>query len=150
MNDHLLYLSESDVAALGLDPDTLRAAVAAAFASKARGRAEASGKSVINIAPGHLFQAKPGVMRDAGYAGMKWFGLVPPGSTAGPSISSLIVLSDIPSFRDPALIMVDHLKEIWIDAELDVVDTPVYYNRVFKRDYAPGTLRERLGTRHPA
>ena len=43
---------------------------------------------------------------------------------------------NIPAPLAPALIMVDHLKEIWIDAELDVADTPVYYNRVFKKDYA--------------
>ncbi len=97
MTDHILYLSESDVASIGLEFDELRAAVAAAFASKARGRSEASPKSVLNIGPAHVFQAKPGVLRDAGYAGTKWFGLVPPGSTSGPSISSLIVLSDIPS-----------------------------------------------------
>ncbi len=45
---------------------------------------------------------------------------------------------DIPTFRDPALIMVDHLKEIYIDAEVEVADTTQYYNRVFKRDYAVG------------
>ena len=53
-------------------------------------------------------------------------------------LKTKVFTRDIPSFRDPALIMVDHLKEIWIDAELDVADTPVYYNRVFKRDYAVG------------
>ncbi len=97
MTDQILYLGESDVANIGLGINELLTAVAAAFASKARGRSEAATKSVLTIGPGHVFQAKPGVLRDAGYAGMKWFGLVPPGSSAGPSISSLIVLSDIPS-----------------------------------------------------
>ena len=45
---------------------------------------------------------------------------------------------DIPTFRDPALILADQLKEIYLDAELEVVDTPIYYNRVFKKDYSVG------------
>ena len=31
--------------------------------------------------------------------------------------------------------MIDHLKQIYIDGELEVIDTSVYYNRVFKKDY---------------
>ena len=53
-------------------------------------------------------------------------------------LQTKVFTRDIPTFRDPALIMVDHLKEIYIDAQLDVVDTPLYYNRVFKKDYAIG------------
>ncbi len=45
---------------------------------------------------------------------------------------------DIPTFRDPALIMVDQMKEIYIDGELDVVDTTLFYNRVFRKDYSIG------------
>jgi peptide/nickel transport system substrate-binding protein len=43
---------------------------------------------------------------------------------------------NIATFRDPAVILIDQLKPIWIDAELEVIDTAVYYNRVFKKDYA--------------
>ena len=53
-------------------------------------------------------------------------------------LQTKVFTRDIPTFRDPALIMVDHMKEIYIDAQLDVVDTPLYYNRVFKKDYAIG------------
>ena len=53
-------------------------------------------------------------------------------------IKTKVFTRDISNFRDPALIMADQLKEIYIDAELDVVDTPVYYNRVFKKDYSIG------------
>ncbi|MBL8381905.1 MAG: ornithine cyclodeaminase family protein [Burkholderiales bacterium] len=108
----LLYLSEADVAGLGMDLDALREAVAAAFAAKARGAADAAPKSVVNVAPGHVFQAKPAILREDGYAGMKWFGLVPPGATAGPSISSTIILSDIASGMAVALIAGD-----WITAK---------------------------------
>ena len=49
-----------------------------------------------------------------------------------------IFTRNINTFRDPALILNDQLKQIFIDAELDVVDTPQYYSRVFKKDYAVG------------
>jgi len=42
---------------------------------------------------------------------------------------------NIATFRDPATILLDHLKHIWVDGELEVIDTSVYYNRVFKKDY---------------
>lgn len=45
---------------------------------------------------------------------------------------------DIPTFRDPALILSDQLREIYIDSELEVVDTTIYYNRVFKKEYTIG------------
>jgi peptide/nickel transport system substrate-binding protein len=42
---------------------------------------------------------------------------------------------NIATYRDPAVILLDQLKHIWIDSELEIIDTPVYYNRVFKKDY---------------
>ena len=42
---------------------------------------------------------------------------------------------NIATFRDPAVILIDQLKQIYVDGELEVIDTPVYYNRVFKKDY---------------
>ncbi len=95
MQDSLLYLSESDVAGAAISLDRLREVVAGAFAAQARGAAHAAPKSVLTIKPGHVFQAKPAVLRDSGLAGMKWFGLVPSNQTSGPSISSIIVLADM-------------------------------------------------------
>jgi peptide/nickel transport system substrate-binding protein len=43
---------------------------------------------------------------------------------------------NIATFRDPATILIDHLKHIYVDGELEVIDTSVYYNRVFKKDYS--------------
>jgi peptide/nickel transport system substrate-binding protein len=43
---------------------------------------------------------------------------------------------NIATFRDPAVILIDQLRHIWVDGELEVIDTALYYNRVFKRDYA--------------
>jgi len=45
---------------------------------------------------------------------------------------------DIAAFRDPALLLIDQLRSIYIDADLDVVDTGLFYNRVFKKDYSIG------------
>jgi peptide/nickel transport system substrate-binding protein len=43
---------------------------------------------------------------------------------------------NIAPFRDPAVILLDQLKHIGIDGELEVIETSQYYNRVFKKDYA--------------
>jgi len=49
-----------------------------------------------------------------------------------------IFTRDTPTFRDPALILSDNLKDIYVDSELDVVETPLFYNRVFRKDYQVG------------
>ena len=49
-----------------------------------------------------------------------------------------IFTRDIPTFRDPALLLSDQLREIFIDSELDVVDTTLFYNRVFRKEYQVG------------
>jgi peptide/nickel transport system substrate-binding protein len=53
-------------------------------------------------------------------------------------LKTKIFTRNLPTFRDPALIMNDQLKQVFIDAELDVADTPQFYSRVFKKDYAIG------------
>jgi peptide/nickel transport system substrate-binding protein len=42
---------------------------------------------------------------------------------------------DIPPYRDPAVILLDQLKEIYIDAELEPVDTTQWYPKVMRKDY---------------
>jgi peptide/nickel transport system substrate-binding protein len=42
---------------------------------------------------------------------------------------------DIPPYRDPAVILIDQLKEIYIDAELEPLDTTQWYPRVMRKDY---------------
>jgi peptide/nickel transport system substrate-binding protein len=53
-------------------------------------------------------------------------------------LKTKIFTRNINTFRDPALILNDQLKSIYIDGELDVADTPQFYSRVFKKDYAIG------------
>ena len=33
------------------------------------------------------------------------------------------------------MILIDQLKQVYVDGELEIIDTAVYYNRVFKKDY---------------
>jgi peptide/nickel transport system substrate-binding protein len=45
---------------------------------------------------------------------------------------------DIPPYRDPAVILIDQLKEIWVEAELEPIDTPQWYPKVQRKDYTVG------------
>jgi peptide/nickel transport system substrate-binding protein len=45
---------------------------------------------------------------------------------------------NIPPYRDPAVILIDHLKEIYIDGELDPVETSLWFSKVARKDYAVG------------
>jgi peptide/nickel transport system substrate-binding protein len=49
-----------------------------------------------------------------------------------------VTTRDVPPYRDPAVILADQLKEIWIDAEVDPVDTTQWYPRVQRKDYTVG------------
>jgi peptide/nickel transport system substrate-binding protein len=42
---------------------------------------------------------------------------------------------DTPSYRDPAVILIDQLKQIYIDGELETVDTTRWYPKVMRKDY---------------
>ncbi len=42
---------------------------------------------------------------------------------------------NIPTYRDAAAILIDHLKEVWIDAELDLVETANWVPRLIRRDF---------------
>jgi peptide/nickel transport system substrate-binding protein len=43
---------------------------------------------------------------------------------------------NVPAYRDPAVILASQLKEIYIDATLDIVDTANWYPKVTRKDYA--------------
>jgi peptide/nickel transport system substrate-binding protein len=45
---------------------------------------------------------------------------------------------NLPTYRDPAVIVTDQLKKIYINAELDILDTPRWYARLAKKDYTIG------------
>jgi ornithine cyclodeaminase/alanine dehydrogenase len=129
MDDSLLYLSEADVASAEIPLDRLRDAVAAVFAAQARGTAQAASKSVLTLGPGHVFQAKPRVMRAEGLAGMKWIGVIPAAPNGGQTISSLIVLSDLNSGAPVAVMGGD-----WITAVRTAAMTAIAAQKLARAD----------------
>jgi peptide/nickel transport system substrate-binding protein len=47
-----------------------------------------------------------------------------------------VVTRDIPAYRDPAVILIDQLKEIYVDGELRPIDTTQWYPTMMRKDYA--------------
>ena len=45
---------------------------------------------------------------------------------------------DLPFFRDPAVILIDQLKEVYIDGELEMIDTTNWLPKVMRKDYTVG------------
>jgi peptide/nickel transport system substrate-binding protein len=56
---------------------------------------------------------------------------------------------NISIFRDPAVILIDQLKEIYIDGELDAVDTANWFPKVYRKDYKLGFNLTGVGTDDP-
>ena len=49
-----------------------------------------------------------------------------------------VSVRDLPFFRDPAVIMIDQLKEAYIDGELEMIDTANWLPKVIRKDYTVG------------
>ena len=47
-----------------------------------------------------------------------------------------VTTRDIPPYRDPAVILIDQLKEIYVEGELEPIDTAQWYPKVQRKDYA--------------
>jgi peptide/nickel transport system substrate-binding protein len=45
---------------------------------------------------------------------------------------------NVPPFRDPAVILTDQLKEIFVDGELDLVETAIWYPKMYRKDFTLG------------
>jgi len=45
---------------------------------------------------------------------------------------------NIPPFRDPAVLLIDQLKEVFIDSELEIVETALWYPKMYRKDYKIG------------
>lgn len=58
----------------------------------------------------------------------------------GPShhLNLKVSTRNIPTFRDPAVILIDQLRVIYIDAVLEPIDTTGWYPKVFRKDYSIG------------
>jgi len=56
---------------------------------------------------------------------------------------------NVPPYRDPAVILIDQLKQIYIDAELEPVDSPAWFPKVARKDYTIGLNLTGYGTDDP-
>jgi peptide/nickel transport system substrate-binding protein len=45
---------------------------------------------------------------------------------------------NVPIYRDPAVIMIDQLREIYVDAELEIVETANWFAKLARKDYTIG------------
>jgi peptide/nickel transport system substrate-binding protein len=66
-----------------------------------------------------------GIMRELGYGPDK-------------PLRIKVTTRNLPSYRDPAVILTDQLKQIHIDGELEVIDSSVWYNRLARKDFLVG------------
>src|SRR5207302_25599 len=53
-------------------------------------------------------------------------------------LSIKVSARNIPTYRDTAVILIDQLKEIHIDGELELIDTVQWYPKVMRKDYTVG------------
>ena len=60
-----------------------------------------------------------------------------------------VAVRNIQPARDPAVILIDHLKEIYIDGELDTVDTTNWYPKVMRKDFTVGAVVSENGLDDP-
>jgi len=56
---------------------------------------------------------------------------------------------DVAGFRDAAVIAISQLREIYIDGELEVIDTALWYPRLTRRDYTVGVTVSEGGLDEP-
>ena len=52
---------------------------------------------------------------------------------------------DLPANREPAVLLIDQLKEVYVDGELEVIDTNLYYPRIQRKDFTVGINLQRSG-----
>ena len=60
------------------------------------------------------------------------------GYGANNRLSFPLTSRNVLAYRDPSVLMIDQLKEIYIDATLDLIDTTQWYPRVMRKDYGVG------------
>jgi peptide/nickel transport system substrate-binding protein len=60
------------------------------------------------------------------------------GYTTDKPLKIKLATRNIAIYRDPAVILIDQLKQVHIDAELDPIDSSVWYNKIAKKDYQIG------------
>jgi peptide/nickel transport system substrate-binding protein len=60
------------------------------------------------------------------------------GYGADKRLAVAVAARNVPPWRDPALILIDQLKQIYIDGELEPVDTTQWYPRLMRKEFQVG------------
>jgi peptide/nickel transport system substrate-binding protein len=60
-----------------------------------------------------------------------------------------VTTRDASAYRDPAVLLIDQLKEIYIDGTLQAIDTTQWYPTVMRKDYAVGVTVSENGLDDP-
>jgi peptide/nickel transport system substrate-binding protein len=64
-------------------------------------------------------------------------------------IAVKVSIRNIAPTRDPAVILIDQLKQIYIDGELETVDTTQWYPKVMRKDFSVGMVVSENGLDDP-
>jgi Tfp pilus assembly protein PilF len=60
-----------------------------------------------------------------------------------------VSVRNTPPFRDPAVILIDQLREVYIDAELETVESATWFPKVYRKDYKIGLNLTGVGVDDP-
>ncbi len=71
------------------------------------------------------------------------------GYTADKPLKIKVSTRNIPAYRDQAVLLIDHLKHVNIQGELEPLETAVWYNRMAKKDYTVGLNVQGVGIDDP-
>jgi len=66
-----------------------------------------------------------------------------------PAVSVKVATRNIAQYRDPAIILIDQVKEIYIDGELDAVETANWFPKIARKDYMVGANLSGSGVDDP-
>lgn len=59
----------------------------------------------------------------------------PLGYSATNPLKIKVTTRNLPFFRDPAVMLIDQLRHVYVEGELEVVDTPQYYPKLLRKDF---------------
>jgi peptide/nickel transport system substrate-binding protein len=71
------------------------------------------------------------------------------GYSAAKPLKVKVSTRNIAIYRDPAVILLDQLKKIYIEGELEVVDTSIWHAKVARKDYSVGLNLTGVGVDDP-
>src|SRR4029079_4092255 len=71
------------------------------------------------------------------------------GYSAANPLKVKISTRNIPLYRDPAVIFIDQMKKIYIEGDLEVVDSTIWHAKVQRKDYAIGLNTTGVGVDDP-